>query len=83
MKRIANSHVWEADVSAPREGVHFLKVSIEDVRGRVASDEIRIAVGQRAERECVERDQNNALEAWPEHGLLGSQLGPNKNGKKW
>ena len=21
--------------------------------------------------------------AWPEHGLLGTQLGPNKNGKKW
>ena len=83
MKRIANSQVWEADVSGPREGVHFLKVSIEDARARVASDEIRIAVGQRAERECVERDQNNALEAWPEHGLLGSQLGPNKNGKKW
>ena len=24
-----------------------------------------------------------ALDAWPEHGLLGTQLGPNKNGKKW
>jgi len=20
---------------------------------------------------------------WPEHGVLGTQLGPNKNGKKW
>jgi MFS family permease len=30
-----------------------------------------------------ERDQGNALGAWPEHGLLGKQLGPNKNGKKW
>jgi hypothetical protein len=30
-----------------------------------------------------ERDQDNALDAWPEHGLLGTQLGPNKNGKKW
>jgi hypothetical protein len=26
---------------------------------------------------------DNALEARPEHGRLGSQLGPNKNGKKW
>ena len=83
MKRIANSHVWEADVPAPCEGVHSLKVSIEDARAGVASDEIRIAVGQPAERDYMERDQNNALEAWPEHGLLGSQLGPNKNGKKW
>ncbi len=75
--------LWKADVSAPREGVHFLKVSIEDARARVASDEIRITIGQRAEREYMQRDQNNALEAWPEHGLLGSQLGPNNNGKKW
>jgi 3',5'-cyclic-AMP phosphodiesterase len=24
-----------------------------------------------------------ALDAWPAHGLLGTQLGPNKNGQKW
>jgi 3',5'-cyclic-AMP phosphodiesterase len=24
-----------------------------------------------------------AVKPWPEHGLLGSQLGPNKNGQKW
>jgi Icc protein len=83
MERVGNSQVWEANVSAPHEGVYSLAVSVEDVRGKVATDEIRIAVGQRAERESVERDQDNALEAWPEHGLLGTQLGPNKNGKKW
>jgi hypothetical protein len=27
------------------------------------------------------RDQDNALKAWREHGLLRTQ--PNKNGKKW
>jgi 3',5'-cyclic-AMP phosphodiesterase len=83
MERVGNSQVWEANVSAPHESVYSLAVSVEDVRGKVATDEIRIAVGQRAERESVERDQDNALEAWPEHGLLGTQLGPNKNGKKW
>ncbi|MFT2095046.1 hypothetical protein ACMS1Z_10285 [Acidiphilium multivorum] len=25
----------------------------------------------------------NAIGAWPEKGLHGGQLGPNKNGKKW
>jgi hypothetical protein len=35
------------------------------------------------ERNSRQRDQDNALVAWPEHGLLGTQLGPNKNGKKW
>ena len=37
----------------------------------------------RPTRERAERDQDNALEAWPERGLLGTQLGPNKNGRQW
>jgi hypothetical protein len=29
------------------------------------------------------RDQDNALPPWPERGLMGTQLGPNMNGRKW
>jgi len=83
MKRVGDSHVWETDLPTPSEGTHALKVSFKDAHGKVASDEIRLAVGQRTELKSEERDQDNALEAWPEHGLLGTQLGPNKNGKKW
>jgi Icc protein len=83
MNRIDNSHVWQADLSTPYEGTQSLKVSIEDAYGKVATDEIRVVSGELTERERVERDQDNALDAWPEHGLLGTQLGPNKNGKKW
>ncbi|NYF53619.1 metallophosphoesterase family protein [Tunturiibacter gelidoferens] len=83
MKRVSDSHVWEADVPSPREGTHPLKVSFQDAHGKVTTDEIRLAVGQRTKRRSEQRDQENALEAWPEHGLLGTQLGPNKNGKKW
>jgi Icc protein len=83
MKRVNDSHVWEAEVPKPQEGIHPLKVSFKDAHGKFASDEIRLAVGQRTERKSEQRDQDNALEAWPEHGLLGTQLGPNKNGKKW
>jgi 3',5'-cyclic-AMP phosphodiesterase len=83
MKCQSDSNVWEADVQTPREGTHPLKVSFKDADGNVASDEIRPAVGKRKEREFEKRDQDNALEAWPEHGLLGTRLGPNKNGKKW
>ncbi len=83
MKRVNDSHVWEGDVPTPHEGTHSLKVCFRDVDGKITSDEIRIAVGQRTERKFEERDQDNALGAWPEHGLLGTQLGPNKNGKKW
>jgi len=83
MKRIPNSQVWQADVSIPHDGVYSLKVSVEDARGKIATDEIRVVRGDRTIRERMERDQDNALEAWPERGLLGTQLGPNKNGKKW
>jgi 3',5'-cyclic-AMP phosphodiesterase len=83
MKRLSDSNVWEADVPTPREGTHPLKVSFKDEHGKIAIDEIRLPVAQRTERKSEERDQDNALEAWPEHGLLGTQLGPNKNGKKW
>ena len=83
MERVKESRVWEASVSAPDQGIHSLVVTVEDACGNIARDEIRVAIGNLAERERVERDQDNALEAWPEHGLLGTRLGPNKNGKKW
>ena len=83
MSRIQSSQVWEAEFPSVPEGILPLQVSFTDAHGKVATDAIRLAVGQRAERKSEERDQDNALEAWPEHGLLGTQLGPNKNGKKW
>jgi 3',5'-cyclic-AMP phosphodiesterase len=83
MNRVENSQVWEASVSAPKEDLNFLLVSIEDVRGKIATDEIRLVIGDREKREHLERAQDNALEAWPNHGPLGTQLGLNKNGKKW
>ncbi|MGD0647060.1 MAG: hypothetical protein ABR971_03625 [Acidobacteriaceae bacterium] len=83
MERVQYSHVWEANLTTSRDGIQSLLVSVEDEHGDIATDEIRVAIGDRAERERAERDQDNTLEAWPEHGLLGTQLGPNKNGKKW
>jgi 3',5'-cyclic-AMP phosphodiesterase len=83
MRRVGDSQVWEADLPTPSEGTHAVNVSFKNAHGKTAIDEIRLAVGQRTERKSEKRDQDNALEAWPEHGLLGTQLGPNKNEKKW
>ena len=83
MERVENSQVWETYAPATLKGLHSLVVSVEDEQGNLATDAIRIVTGDANQRERVERDQDNALEAWPEHGLLGTQLGPNKNGKKW
>jgi Icc protein len=83
MRQIDNSQVWEARITQPPRGLYCLKVSVVDARGKIATDEIRVMNGDRPERARAERDQDNALEAWPEHGLLATQLGPNKNGRKW
>ena len=83
MQRIGTSLVWEAHLPLVDGGVHDLVVEAEDERGNIATDAIRFVVGDPTARERMKRDQDNALEAWPEHGLLGTQLGPNKNGKKW
>ena len=83
MQRVGKSQVWEADVSASHKGVYALTVPAEDQRGKIATDEIRVAIGHRAGQDRMPRDQENVLQPWPEHGLLGTQLGPNKNGKKW
>jgi 3',5'-cyclic-AMP phosphodiesterase len=85
MQRVPGSQVWEAtvDTSFLGQGVHALQVAAADERGFAATDEVRLVIGDLAEKQRAERDQDNALEAWPEHGLLGTQLGPNKNGKKW
>jgi len=83
MERVDKSQVWEAHLSISRAGVYPLVVTVEDTRGNVATDEIRVVSGDTAEPPRAERDQDNALKAWPEHGLLGTQLGPNKNGQKW
>lgn len=84
---IAGSQVWEGslqDRSLP-DGIYALSLEMTDEAGKQASDEIRIVLGESAYAAPTraERDQDNALEAWPERGLLGTQLGPNRFGRKW
>ena len=86
LQRISGSNVWEASIilQGISPGVYALRVVATETRGNSAADEIRVEMGEdRVARERAERDQDNALEAWPEHGLLGTQLGPNKNGRRW
>jgi hypothetical protein len=66
-------------------GIYPLHVWAEGADGKTAADTIRVLLGTTSHvlQERLSRDQDNALQAWPEHGLLGTQLGPNNNGKKW
>lgn len=72
------------DSGGVKDGVYSIRLVVEDVMGQTAEDTLCFVIGERAdEPERRGRDQDNALPAWPEHGLLGTQPGPNKNGKKW
>ncbi len=85
---VTGSAVWyaEIDTATVPDGKHSLTVTISDASGRESHDQIRLVVSQSGAYEQparAERDQDNALAAWPERGILGTQLGPNKNGRKW
>ena len=84
---IPGSNVWQAEFERGplADGVHPLTVSVEDRVGRTAEDSIRMVLGTSAyiSPKPSERDQDNPVPSWPERGLLGTQLGPNKNGRKW
>ena len=67
------------------DGVYELTVTAEDAAQRKATDTVRVVVGRNsyAPRNRKHTDLANTLEAWQDRGLLGTQLGPNKNGRKW
>jgi 3',5'-cyclic-AMP phosphodiesterase len=85
---VPRSAVWEADLGIGdlREGVYRLGVELTDEIGRTGRDIARVAVHSSDPGKLnlrAGRDADNAIGAWPEHGILGTQLGPNKNGRKW
>ena len=84
LKRVEKSNVWQGLVSTAGKTDCEVHVWAEDTMGSTGEDSIQVALGGRSELpRRMERDLDNALAAWPEHGLLGTQLGPNKHGRKW
>lgn len=85
--QIDGSRVWQGECHRGNltEGIYDLIVEVEDAEGGIAKDSIHMVKGLAAYRavERAERDQDNAIGAWTERGLLGTQLVPNKNGRKW
>ena len=81
LRRIEGSNVWEGALPAPRGGE--LSLRAEDEAGNAATDAIRLVLRARPAMARCDRDVDNAIGAWEERGLLGTQLGPNKNGRKW
>lgn len=68
------------------DGVHRITVRAQRPDGAEASDTISVLTSQSGRYQPPQRqpvDDANAIGAYLEKGILGSQLGPNKNGRKW
>jgi hypothetical protein len=77
--------VWEGSLAmgGVPNGAHDLKAVAVQADGTEHSSSIRLRIGPMPEHNFAAIDHENALAGWCERGLLGTQLGPNKNVKKW
>jgi 3',5'-cyclic-AMP phosphodiesterase len=87
LQNVPGTRLWEGEIptTSLAAGVYPLYVYAVDDGRREAEDTILLRIGNASHvlRKRAKRDRDNAIGAWPEHGLLGTQLGPNKNGRKW
>jgi Icc protein len=88
MNRLGQTALWCAllDSSEFADGEHIILVEAWTDSGARCEDQISVLVNQSGYYVSPKRqpgDDSNAIGAWPEKGILGTQLGPNKNGRKW
>ena len=84
--QVSQDEFWqlEWDANAMSDGLHQIHVTAK-ADSSVAHDTVTAFVCQRNSCTVPERhpvDLENVVGAWPEKGILGTQLGPNKNGSK-
>ncbi len=80
--------VWRAELPLDdlSDGLHSLTAEFRAGDGDLVTDQVQVRVARTIAYVPPERglrDQNNAIGAYLSKGILGTQLGPNKNGKKW
>lgn len=81
------SCLWSATCRAPADGLHAVTVEAADADGRVGRDRIDVLVSRSGAYEMLRRhgdgSDKDTIGAWTERHMLGTQLGPNRNGKQW
>jgi Icc protein len=80
MERIANTNLWQTVVDVA-QAAGALRVTVEDEQGRTGHDIVDPTA--KPAPPAGPRDQDHAIGEWRERSILGTQLGPNKNGRKW
>jgi 3',5'-cyclic-AMP phosphodiesterase len=78
-----DSSLWQCQCEA-LGSAFWLTVRVEDSDGTTDEETIRVA-GDDYEPPARHRNgsDEDSVGAWPEKGILGTQLGPNRNGRKW
>jgi 3',5'-cyclic-AMP phosphodiesterase len=74
---------WRLTCEAP-EPPFVLTVEARDNSGQIDTDTIRVAVkGHRPPDRTADGSDADTISVWPERHILGTQLGPNRNGRPW
>jgi len=74
---------WKGSFVAPPQQF-MLTVEAADIAGTRDTDVIMVATpGYRPPNRITEGSDADTLGAWPERHLLGTRLGPNRNGRQW
>ena len=83
MGRTDSDGRYSLSISLP-DGARTITVEATNDQGEIGTESIEIAtsVHLSAERHADGSDAD-AVGAWEDRGIFGTQLGPNRNGKKW
>jgi hypothetical protein len=76
-----DSGLFGADLAAPDRPFR-LSVRMTDQQRNQGTDTIEVAPYVAADSKPTGSDAAS-IGAWPERHLFGTQLGPNRNGRKW
>jgi 3',5'-cyclic-AMP phosphodiesterase len=83
MARVSGTRSWQCGCEAPNRDFR-LTVRTSDAAGKSDADTIRVAGrSYRAPQRRADGSDADAIGAWPEKHIHGTQLGPNRNGRKW
>jgi hypothetical protein len=80
MRPAGRPALWEA-AAEPPDGPFALTVRATDASGATGEDRIEPGFEQRSRP--PDGSDAHSIGAWPERGVLGTRLGPNRNGRKW
>jgi len=73
--------VWQAHCPALGEQI---RVRARDAQGRRDEDAVQLAPpGWTSPERVADGSDRDRVGAWPERGIFNTQLGPNRNGRKW